>query len=121
MKDEINLKDKVCNANIEAFEKLQNYDKISYSDVVHKKLIKTIDNAIHDRDGLNILDIGCGTGSETEIFYDKTKTSRIYGVDISKKMLDLFRKRILLILYLFLVHYIIFMIIWMLSIIQLKN
>ena len=44
-------------------------------------------------EALNILDLGCGTGLEIEPLFQRVPNALITGVDLSKNMLQLLRKR----------------------------
>lgn len=43
---------------------------------------------IHARPGMNILDLGCGTGELTKIVADKFPESQVFGIDSSAEMLS---------------------------------
>lgn len=57
-----------------------------------KILVRNVQKNIDRKDGINLLDIGCGTGDIIESFitYSNIKFSNIIGVDISEAMLNLF-------------------------------
>jgi len=42
---------------------------------------------IHHKSGMNIIDLGCGTGELTKILADKFKDSTVLGIDTSAEML----------------------------------
>ena len=90
-------KEEVCKANLKEFEKLADtYDKpnnFSWRKRLLEKNIKEILNHFK-RDNLKIIDIACGTGTSTAYLFKHTKKSEIFCLDISKKMLDVLKKKL---------------------------
>ncbi|MBU2503518.1 MAG: methyltransferase domain-containing protein [Nanoarchaeota archaeon] len=64
--------------------------------------IKIINKFIHKRDlkevpitpNSEILDAGCGTGMFLELIHKKHSDARLYGIDVSEKMLETAKKRL---------------------------
>lgn len=60
------------------------FDLDQYNDEIHNTYLKFIDK--HLRDGLEVLDVGCGTGLITNIFANRYK-SNFTAIDFSKGVL----------------------------------
>ncbi len=50
-------------------------------------------NTLKDKKGLSMLDIGCGTGSRVANIVRFLDTSMVYGIDISKEMVKIAKKK----------------------------
>jgi tRNA (cmo5U34)-methyltransferase len=64
------------------------------SDTTFSQFYQAMSSPIEKTDEpLNILDLGCGTGLEIEALLQRVPNALITGVDVSKNMLQRFRKR----------------------------
>ena len=59
------------------------------ADVLHRYV--TITDRI--KNGESVIDIGCGDGAFLQYFHDRNPQSRVYGVDLSQKAIDLVKQR----------------------------
>lgn len=57
-----------------------------------QKLNKSIVNLIDGKSGLNILDIGCGTGGFTQRLAERFPSNTYYGSDVSSVVIDINKK-----------------------------
>lgn len=89
-------KQDICKANIEEFDNSDNYNETHVFEGMQKVLEEDIQEVISSfkRDNLKIIDIACGTGVLTKIIFNKTKKSKIYCLDISKRMLSHLKERL---------------------------
>jgi len=68
----------------------KSYDSYScIQNICAKKLIA----AINEDNFTSILDVGCGTGSFTELLYEKFPKANIKAIDLSDKMLDIAKSK----------------------------
>lgn len=95
---ELKTKKKVCESNIKSFSDNAaiNYDK-EHNSVYQKKVFSENTKKIlrsFKKANLKIIDIACGTGGMTYLFFKYSKNSKIFCLDISKDMLDVFKKKL---------------------------
>ncbi len=80
--------------NKEFFDKIAGYyDKMIFKNM----LLNQVKNAIefvNVKKGSKILDAGCGTGNLLKILENEDKILKLYGIDISNKMLKIARKKL---------------------------
>ena len=62
---------------------------------VQKKCAERLMGLLGSEDFLRILEVGCGTGTYTQLLSDKYRASEITAVDISKTMINMAKKKIL--------------------------
>ena len=80
--------------NIEFFDKIaKHYDKGIFKNLLLKPVKKTVE-FVNVKKNSKILDAGCGTGNLLKILENKNKNLRLRGVDISKEMLKIARKKL---------------------------
>ena len=74
--------------------KAKGYDKSGFVKSYYSTARKILMDRLLLQKGMNILDIGCGTGSDViEIANRLHGTGRVIGMDLSDKMIDLARKK----------------------------
>lgn len=67
-----------------------------FSDTTFSRFYQAVVAPIEKTDApLTILDLGCGTGLELELLFQRAPNARITGVDLSPNMLDRLRERYL--------------------------
>lgn len=99
MKKNISIKEKVLEANIKAysgknmqdFEDYQNH-ATHYKNAVLSKNVQNIFNLVNTKNP-KILEIGCGTGLMTELFF-KFSEGKIYCLDIAQESLDILKSKL---------------------------
>lgn len=69
------------------------YDRGIFGRFLFNIIDKTA-NSVKIKKGSKILDTGCGTGNLLHILERKNKNLKLYGVDISEKMLQIARKKV---------------------------
>src|SRR3989338_6577027 len=80
--------------NKEFFNKIAGYyDKSIFKNLLFNPVKKAVE-FVKVKKNLKILDAGCGTGNLLKILEDKNANLKLYGVDISKEMLKIARKKL---------------------------
>lgn len=90
MKKQISLEQK----NREFFDKIaEHYDKRIFKGLLLKPVKNTVE-FVNVRKNSKILDVGCGTGNLLKVLEDEYENLKLYGIDISEKMLEIARKKL---------------------------
>ena len=80
--------------NKEFFNKIAGYyDKSIFKNLLFNPVKKAVE-FVKVKKNSKILDAGCGTGNLLKILEDKNASLKLYGVDISKEMLKIARKKL---------------------------
>jgi len=80
--------------NKEFFNKIAGYyDKGIFKNLLFNPIKKAVE-FVKVKKNSKILDAGCGTGNLLKILEDKNANLKLYGVDISKEMLKIARKKL---------------------------
>jgi len=80
--------------NIKFFNKIaRHYDKGIFKNLLFNPVKKAVE-FVNVKKNSKILDAGCGTGNLLKILEDKNKGLKLYGVDISKEMLKIAKKKL---------------------------
>ena len=75
--------------NIEFFDKVSgHYEKGLFGKWTFD-LQRRVVEEIGVKKGMKILDVGCGTGNFLKLLADKNKDLKLYGIDVSTKMLEI--------------------------------
>jgi ubiquinone/menaquinone biosynthesis C-methylase UbiE len=72
-----------------AIDPYENLSNISSYELVNRKLVDFSDL----RDGMNVIDIGCGTGSVTDLVLAKINPGAMYACDPDDRMISVVRNR----------------------------
>ena len=68
------------------------YDKYAKSrDNYYSQSSAELVNSVKINDNFNVIDLGCGTGSLTKEILKKNKNIKIFAIDISKEMTDIYK------------------------------
>lgn len=80
--------------NKEFFDKIAKYyDKRIFKNLLLNS-VKNAAESVKIKKGSKILDAGCGTGNLLKILEDKNKNLKLYGIDISKEMLKIVKRKL---------------------------
>ncbi|MFH1710909.1 MAG: class I SAM-dependent methyltransferase [Nanoarchaeota archaeon] len=71
----------------------ESYDAGILTPLLFKRIQRKIVRIVGELENKDVLDVGCGTGSLIIMIYDKNKTNRFTGVDISENMIEAARKK----------------------------
>jgi len=80
-------------ANARFFDKAVWFYEFPFVKIINRMIHKKIAKSVSIEKGSKILDAGCGTGGFLEVL-SKNKSLKLYGVDVSEKMIDLSRERL---------------------------
>lgn len=92
------LKEKICKANLEAYNKnnAKHFDSVRnipfYNSILSDRFGKIMEYL--KQDNLKIIEIGCGTGIMTQHLFEKTKNSKIFCQDLSQDALDILKNKL---------------------------
>lgn len=70
------------------------YDKEKIFSKLLFNIVKKTVNSVKIKNGSKILDIGCGTGNLLFLLEKQNKELKLYGIDVSEKMLKIAKKKV---------------------------
>jgi len=80
--------------NAKFFDKATKFYEFPLTRQINKLIHKKISSLIPIKPGSSILDAGCGTGTFLELLNQKNKSLKLYGIDVSPKMIEISKNRL---------------------------
>lgn len=74
-------------------DKAAEYDQCMLSDVKLSEFYDEIELYIPKKDKIKVLDLGCGTGLQTERIFKVNPDAEVCGIDLSANMLEVFKEK----------------------------